>query len=109
MSGSIIKIQVVKLIAGILRLSKKPKKMRFGGLEMGVVIPLMLAAKAIASKKRVRKNGSLERLIATGSKSKATVEFESAEPKITQAKPSAAIAPCGFLGNLLKKVLAISL
>ena len=58
MSGNIIKIQVVKLIAGILRLSKKPKKMRFGGLEMGVVIPLMLAAKAIASKKRVRKNGS---------------------------------------------------
>lgn len=109
MSGSIIKIQVVKLMLGSPRLSKKPKYMRFGGDEMGVVMPLMLAAKAMASKKRVRKNLSCESDIATGSSSNAVVEFESAEPKITHAKPSAQIAPCGVLGKRDKKVFAMSL
>ena len=54
---------------------------------MGVVMPLILAPKATASKTLVRKILLSVIDIATGSSNRATVEFDNAVPSATEATP----------------------
>ena len=109
LSGSIKSIQPTKLMLPSPVVSKKPRKMRFGGVPMGVVIPLMLAPKATASKNLVFKTLSSVIESAIGTKSRATVEFDKALPKITLAVPKAVIMPFGVLGKRESKLLAMIL
>lgn len=76
---------------------------------MGVVIPLMLAPKATASKKRILRAYSCVIESAMGKSKIAVVEFESAVPSTQAASPSAEMMPFGVLGKRLKNLFAITL
>ncbi len=76
---------------------------------MGVVIPLILAPNATASKKRARKVESCVTESATGMSKSATVELESVVPSATLAVPSAVMIPRGVLGKNASNFLAMIL
>lgn len=89
--------------------SKNPRKIRFGGEPIGVVIPLILAPNATASKKRILRKYSCVIDRAIGRSKIAVVEFDNAVPSTQEASPSAEITPLGFCGKREKNFLAMIL
>ena len=88
-TGSIISIHPPKVIIGRLWSSRKPIKIRFGGVPIGVNMPPTLAPYAVASKKRTFSRTFSLRNRATGISIRVIVVLERMELKSAEVTANA--------------------